>query len=73
MYLNKVLLMFCAVAYNNCDCFFLGGVLNREDGTLSITFLEQIDGRNDVFGWASQVTVETVDAEQMFITGLEND
>ena len=43
--------MFVTFAYSNCDCFFLGRVLNSEDGILSITFLEQIDGNNDVFGW----------------------
>jgi len=40
--------MFVAVAYSNCDCFFLGRVLNAEDGIFSITFLEQIDGKNNV-------------------------
>ena len=43
--------MFVAVVYSNCDCFFLGRVLNVDDGILSISFLEQIDGRNNVFGW----------------------
>ena len=37
---------------------------NTEGGTLTITFLERIVGRNDVFGCPTQATVETVDDEQ---------
>lgn len=62
--------LFVAVAYSNCNCFFLGRVLNTEDGIFG-TFLEQIVGKNGVFCWPSQATVETVDAEQVFITDLE--
>ena len=63
--------LFVAVVYSNCDCFFLGRVQNTEGGTLTIKFLVRIVGRNDVFGWPAQATVETVDAEQVFITDLE--
>jgi len=63
--------MFVAVAYSNCDCFFLGRVLKAEDGIFSITFLEQIHGKNAVLGWPAQATMETVDTEQVFITDLE--
>lgn len=63
--------MFAAVAYSNCDCFFLGRVLKAEDGIFSITFLEQIDGKNGVFDRPAQATVQTVDTEQVFITDLE--
>ena len=63
--------MFVAVAYSNCECFFLGRVLNAEDSVLSITFLEQIDGKNGVFRWPAQAIVESVEAEQVFITDLE--
>ena len=63
--------MFVTVTYSNCDCFSLGRVLSAKDGILSITFLEQIDEKNNVFGWPPQATVETVDAEQVFITDLE--
>ena len=63
--------LFVAVAYSNCDCFFLGRVQNTEGGTLTVKFLERIVGQNDVFGWPAQATVETVDDEQVFITDLE--
>ena len=63
--------MFVAVVYSNCNSFFLGKVLNTKDGILSISFLEEIDGKSHVFAWPPQATVETVDAEQVLITGLE--
>ena len=63
--------MFVAVAYSNSNCFFLGRVLDTEDGILSIEFLERIDEESNVFGWPHQATVETVDADQVFITDLE--
>ena len=81
-YQKKILLISCfhlqvssgqfvAVAYSNCDCFFMGRVLNAEDGILSITFLQKFDEKNSVFGWPAQSTVETVDAEQVFMSDLE--
>ena len=47
-------------------------MLKTEDGLVTISFLEK-KGENAVFCWPVQATVETVDAEQVFMADLQAD
>ena len=49
-------------------------MLKTEDGLVTISFLEKKDEKKDenaVFCWPVQATVETVDAEQVFVADLQ--
>ena len=63
---------FVAVAYSNCESFYLGQVLNKENGTFSISFLEGGDGEDSIYSWPSQIVVEEVAADQVFFVGLKS-
>ena len=64
---------FVTVAYSNYDSFYLGWVLNKENGTCSISFLVGGDEEYAIYSWPSQMVVEQVASHQVFMDGLKSE
>ena len=55
-----------AVAYSNCNKFYIGEILKEENNIFEISFLTDINGDNRNFTRASNPRVETAHCDQVF-------
>ena len=60
-----------AVAYSNCDKFYVGEVLKEDKNICEIYFLTDLDGDNNKFTKALNPKIETVHRDQVFKENLE--
>ena len=51
----------------------MGRVLNKENGTFSISFLVGGDGEDSTYSWPSPMVVEQVAADQVFFDDLKSE
>ena len=60
-----------AVAYSNCDKFYVSEILKEDKNICEIHFLTDLDGDNNKFTKALNPKIETAHRDQVFKENLE--